>query len=521
MYRYVRPVAPGAGNAVTEAQFSESDLAQLHGRGIPAAEAERQLQLLCRGPSFVRLDRPCTTGDGIESIARGELPGLLARHEAAARAGRLTKFVPASGAATRMFQDLLALLHAEAGGDPAVALDLLREINRLPFREHLRDALARSGLDLDELVAQRAFLEILDSLLGPDGLAYASMPKALLPFHAYREGSRTAFEEHLVEAAGTVRGADGSCRVHLTVSPEHLDGFGAALAAARERYERRLGVRLQVAFSVQKPSTDTLSLGPDGEPQRDTNGRLLLRPSGHGALIENLNDLGGDVVLIKNSDNVQPDRLREATLLHKRALVGKLVEVEERAHSLALGLEPEGAPALVREAEAFVRDRLHLAPAALAGDEARRRWLLAVLSRPIRVCGVVRNAGEPGGGPFWVRGGDGGTSLQIVEGTEIDRSSPAQRAILESSTHFNPVDLVCGVRDAHGRSFDLRAFVDPDAVIIARKFHTGREIRVLERPGLWNGAMARWSTVFVEVPRATFTPVKTVFDLLRPEHQPL
>jgi hypothetical protein len=501
--------------------FSESDLAQLRERGIPAAEAERQLALLRREPSHVRLDRPCVIGDGIETLAPQEVPGLLARHDAAARAGRLTKFVPASGAATRMFPELLALLHSERGGDPAVALDLLRELGRLPFSDALREALARSGQDLDELVAGGAFLEVLVALLGTEGLAYASMPKGLLPFHAYPEGSRTALEEHLVEAAGTVRSADGSCRLHLTVSPEHLDRFREGLATTRPRHERRLGVRFEVSFSVQKPATDTLSLGPDGEPQRDGDGRLLLRPSGHGALIENLNDLGGDVVLIKNIDNIQPDRLREATLLHKRALVGKLVEIEERARALVLALESGAGPALVREAEGFVRTSLHRELPALAGDEESRRRLLGALSRPIRICGVVRNTGEPGGGPFWVRDDDGGASLQIVEGAEIDRSSASQRAILEASTHFNPVDLVCGVRDAHRRPFDLREFLNPDAAIIARKFQAGREIKALERPGLWNGAMARWSTVFVEVPPATFTPVKTVFDLLRPEHQPL
>jgi hypothetical protein len=418
-----------------------------------------------------------------------------------------------------MFQDLLALLDAERGGDPAVALDLLRELPRLPFREPLRDALARSGQDLDELAAGGAFLEVIAALVGPQGLAYASMPKGLLPFHGYRGEVRTALEEHLVEAAGCVRGADGTCRIHLTVSPEHLNRFRETLASVRPRYERRLGARFDVSFSLQRPSTDTLSIGAGGEPHRDEQGRLLLRPSGHGALIENLSDLGADVVLVKNIDNIQPDPRRDATLLWKRILVGRLVAVEERARSLALELEASATPALLRDAESFVGSRLHRRPPGAPSDEARRRWLLAALSRPLRVCGVVRNTGEPGGGPFWVREDDGSVSLQIVEGAEVDRSSPAQRAILEASTHFNPVDLVCGVRDAHRRPFDLRAFLNPDAVIVTRKFQTGREIHVLERPGLWNGAMARWNTVFVEVPPATFSPVKTVFDLLRPEHQ--
>lgn len=500
--------------------FREFDVAQLREHGIAVEEAERQLALLLRPPARVRLDRPATLGDGIETISPSATPGLLARHEVAAAAGRLTKFVPASGAATRMFQDLIALLDAERGGDPSIALDLLREIRRLPFREPLRDVLARAGQDLDELQAGGAFLEILGALLGPGGLDFAALPKGLLPFHAYREGIRTAFEEHLVEAAGTVRGADGTCRLHLTVSPEHLGRFRELLRTAGPGYERDLGVRFDVTFSLQKPSADTIAVEPDGRPLRDGGGRIVLRPSGHGALIENLNDLGDDVVLIKNVDNVQPDRLRGATLRWKRLLVGRLVEIEERVRRYASALERSAEPALLEEAEEFARWPLGHAAPYVSDGEARRRQLQGALSRPLRVCGVVRNTGEPGGGPFWVREASGGTSLQIVESAEVDRASAAQRAILETATHFNPVDLVCGVCAPSGRPYDLRAFVNPDAVIVARKFQAGREIRVLERPGLWNGAMARWNTVFVEVPSATFTPVKTVFDLLRPEHQP-
>jgi hypothetical protein len=500
--------------------FTVDDRALLSRRGIPVEEAERQLALLRRSPEHVRLDRPCRLGDGVDVVDPAEVAALLARHEAAARAGRLSKLVPASGAATRMFQDLQALVEAERGGDPAIALDFLREIRRFPFHEDLKDALARFGQELDELVAGGAFLEVLGVLLGPHGLACAELPKGLLPFHAYPDRCRTAFEEHLSEAAGTVRSSDGVCRLHLTVSSEHLGRFRAHLDDAGPRQERRLGVRFDVSFSLQKASTDTLAVDLDGDPVRDAGGRLLLRPSGHGALIENLGDLRGDVVMIKNIDNVQPDRLREATLLWKRILVGRLLELEERIRASVLALERGSGTVPILETAEFVRARLHREPPASQEGEALRRWLLATLSRPLRVCGVVRNTGEPGGGPFWVREEDRSASLQIVEGAEVDRSSAGQRAILESSTHFNPVDLVCAVRDARGAPFDLREFVNPDAVIFPRKFQGGCEVRALERPGLWNGAMARWNTVFVEVPAATFSPVKSVFDLLRPEHQP-
>jgi hypothetical protein len=302
-------------------------------------------------------------------------------------------------------------------------------------------------------------------------------PKGLIPFHSYPDRSRTAFEEHLVEAAAYTRGADGRCRLHFTVSPEHLTGFEELLDRVGEGYAERLGARFEVGFSVQKPRTDTLAADEDGRPLHDSAGRLHLRPGGHGSLIENLNDLRGDLVFVKNIDNVQPDRSRSVTVEWKKLLAGYLVKLE-------------------REASSLLR-----------------------LNRPLRVCGVVPNTGEPGGGPFWVRHGDGTTSRQIVETAQVDASDDAQQRLLRSSTHFNPVDLVCAVRDADGKPHDLREFVDQEAVIITRKTVGGREVRALERPGLWNGGMAGWNTVFVEVPLETFTPVKTVLDLLRPEHQ--
>ena len=284
---------------------------------------------------------------------------------------------------------------------------------------------------------------------------------------------RTPFEEHLVEAAATVRDAAGVCRVHVTVPPEHHSAFEAVLERARPRLERETGARFEVRFSEQAPSTDTVAIDEAGRLFRDSEGRLLFRPGGHGALLKNLAESGGDVVLVKNIDNVVPDDLRAPTLLWKRLLAGVLVRLE-RASTRA---------------------------------------------RPLRVCGVVRNEGEPGGGPFWIDGPRGETR-QIVESAQVDLANPAQAAIFRSATHFNPVDLACSLRDASGRPFDLPRFVDERAVFIAKKTHEGRTLFALERPGLWNGAMALWETVFVEVPKETFAPVKTVLDLLRPEHQP-
>ncbi len=419
-------------------ELSPVDRAAIAAHGLTVAKVERQLVLLRNPPPPQRLVRPATAGDGILRVPEDDHAALLALADEAARAGRLTKFVPASGAASRMF----AFLAPGAPESP----------EKRRFSESA-DAFAFAG-DLDRL---------------------ASTPKGLLPFHRYPEGSRTAFEEHLFEAAGTVRDASGLCRVHFTVSPEHRALFEKKLSEARPRLENLTGAHFDVSFSEQAPSTDTIAADPDGRPFRTAAGALLFRPGGHGALLENLGDVaraGGDVVLVKNIDNVVPDARRNPTLRWKRLLTGLLVRLERSSR----------------------RDR------------------------PIRVCGVVRNEGEPGGGPFWVDG-PGGPSLQIVESAQVDPKDSAQAALWNAATHFNPVDLVCSLRDAAGRPFDLPSFVDEKAVFIARKTHEGRPLKALERPGLWNGAMAHWETVFAEVPKETFAPVKTVLDLLRPEHR--
>ena len=505
--------------------FTESDARQLEARGIPLAEGERQLALLRVPPAPTRLLRPCTPGDGIEVLSEARLPELHARHAEAAQQGRFTKFVPASGAASRMFADLAKLrevavtradvAHRVGEGDAAAAalLTFLDDLDRFPFAEALIRA---AGGPTDDVRI------LLDALLGEDGLDYGNLPKGLIPFHRYGDDVRTAFEEHLVEAAAYARDGRGTCRLHFTVSPEHRGRFEDTLREVRRGYEGAFGVRLQVGFSTQEPATDTLALDGDGEPFRRGDGALLLRPGGHGALLHNLDALGAagaDLVFVKNIDNVVPDRLRGPTVTWKKAIAGRLLELERRAHALAhLLATGQAADAVVDEAEAFCRDVLH-APAAAPGA-ARRAALLDRLRRPLRVCGVVPNTGEPGGGPFWVEGEDGTVSLQLVESAQIDAKDREQVRIFASSSHFSPVDLVCALRDPDGHPYALQEYVDPRAVLLARKTHEGRPLLALERPGLWNGAMARWNTVFVEVPLTTFTPVKTVNDLLRPEHQP-
>jgi hypothetical protein len=495
--------------------FTDADREQLRERGLTVEAATEQIERLRAPERFVDLVRPCTPGDGIRVLADAEVEELGAIGAQAAREGRALKLVPASGAATRMFQSLLAYagertapsraeLDAEvaAGKADAMALDtFLRSIRRFAFAEELRAVLASRGKDLDRLVAEGPFDAVLDAVLSDDDMGYARLPKGLLKFHAYPDGARTPFEEHLVEAANVVKRADGACRVHLTVSPDHVEGFAALLESVRARYETPLAARFEVGFSTQKPSTDTLSVDSGGRPFRLADGTLLFRPAGHGALLDNLAELDAEWVWIKNIDNVVPDRLKEATYRFGRALIGLGVRLQRDAFARIERLESRA-------------DDEH------ALDDTVRVEMIRLLDRPIRVCGMVRNVGEPGGGPFWARAADGSVSCQIVEMAEVDPRSAQQREIVAGATHFNPVFMVCGLRDRNGTPYDLRRFVDPERAIVTRKSFDGRELRALELPGLWNGSMARWNTVFVEVPLVVFNPVKTVNVLLEGAHQP-
>lgn len=507
--------------------WTPGDLEVLRHRGIAVDEAERQLAVFAMPPAPLRLERPCALGDGIRLLEPHEHATCLRAYEKAREAGRLLKFVPASGAASRMFADLAEFLNATPSGPiPAHAASpevrrFITNIDRFAFVEELRRSLAAAGLALETLIAAGDLRPLLEHVLGPEGLGAAALPKGLLPFHRYTDGPRTAFEEHLVEAAQTVAAADARCPLHFTVSPEHQNGFETLLEARRAGLERRFGVRFDVSFSSQKPSTDTLAVDTHNQPWRDAAGSLLLRPGGHGALLENLNDLQADLVAIKNIDNVTVEQHLASTLQWKRLLGGILCLLQEKlfAHVSRLS-DPGAGDADVELALRFARDDLQLAlPAVPARGDTGRRFLLERLQRPLRVCGMVRNRGEPGGGPFWVRGGDGLAQIQIVERAQIDPHSLEQQRIFAAATHFSPVDIVCGVRDRAGRPFDLHRFVDRDAAVLTEKSSQGRKLRVLEHPGLWNGGMAAWLTVLVEVPDSTFNPVKTVMDLLRPAHQ--
>jgi hypothetical protein len=506
--------------------FSADDLKQLKALRIEPSQAARQLAWLRTGQVNIKLERPCTRGDGIVQIDPGSHDSLNNSFAKAVTARRLLRFVPASGAASRMFSQL----HADAATLAACRRahsvfptcqaeeDLrrfARELNAFAFYPDLKNTMAEDGLNLQQVVAERDLELIISYLLEPCGLSYSRLPKGLLAFHTAADGARTPFVEHLAEAA-LLNGLDGVVALHFTVSTEHLSLFKAQFAAWRATLEETYGCYFEVTYSTQKPSTDTLALDASGQPLRDDEGRLVLRPGGHGALIENLNDLAGDIIMVRNIDNVVPDARKQVNLATTRLLSGYLLEVQEEQHALLKALHEQPSDPLVRElAVAFLAERLQ-DEVSLHDDS---KSLLDRLDRPLRVCGMVANSGEPGGGPFWVRDARGRVTRQIVEGAQIDKGNADQADILARATHFNPVDMVCGVSDWRGRPYDLTRFVEQDAVIITSKRQNGMDIRVLELPGLWNGGMANWHTIFVEIPPEAFNPVKTFFDLLRPAHQ--
>jgi hypothetical protein len=504
--------------------LSPSEIEHIRARGISEEKVLRQLDLCRLGAVTVALERPATVGDGIIRITDEERERLVALHDEAARAGRCLKFVPASGAATRMFREWHGVFNRGGFESRMDFESFAASLPRYAFYGDLGAALTAAGQDLGDLVARGRAQELLDFILNDKGLRYAWKPKALLQFHHYDDGARTALEEHLVEAALYAKDGNGMCRIHFTVSEEHLKPVKELLDRVTGLYEQRFGVRFEIGLSIQSESTDTVAVDLENNPFRDRNGQLLFRPGGHGALLYNLDGIDGDIVFIKNIDNIVPDRLKGTTVLYKKILGGCLVGLQRKlfGHLKALSERAAGESAIGASAR-FATDRLNCAmPPGFEGRtlEERRQVLIGMLDRPLRVCGMVKNQGEPGGGPFWVAGKNGGNSLQIVEEVQVDKGKGNQAALWASSTHFNPVDLVCGIRDFRGRKFDLERFVDHEQVFISTKSHEGCDIKALELPGLWNGSMAHWHTVFVEVPVETFNPVKTVEDLLRPAHQP-
>ncbi len=510
--------------------FASHDQQTLASYGIAVAEAERQVELLRRPRPYRTLVRPCTLGDGIHPWRPAEQEDAVAAAEMAIPQCRLVRFVPASGAATRMFDFLtraviskglseeeVAVLADKGDADAAAAQRFFTHLQEFAFWPELQSSLsATSG------ATGASWKEIVHALLDERQLGYSLLPKGLALFHRDAEGGRTAFDEHLTEATLVASGAD-VCAIHFTIQEEHRGYFTKRLEETTARLKQSGAPQLEVEFSTQPRSTMTLALTSDREPCRLADGSLLLRPGGHGSLIQNLAAIEADVAYLGNIDNVVPPQRMSEVVRWRKVLIGRLAELQNRARGWLASLTPH--------AESVELDRvageLHATFGCDLGDDfaalpvSKRRLLLETeLRRPMRVCGVVKNVGEPGGGPFWVRGTDGRVSLQIVEGAEVDRADDGQKSIFAAATHFNPVNMACALKDPEGRPLALSDFVDESAVMISNKSERGQALTVLEHPGLWNGAMSRWLTAFVEIPLSTFNPVKVVNDLLREAHQP-
>jgi len=506
--------------------FSKNDKKQIKERGSSLETVLKQVETFRKGFQFLKIEEAASVGNGIIVLDSEKKKEAIDRFRKKISAGlKPLKFVPASGAASRMFKALFAAHDALIKGMPEADIlagnkaagQFMAGLKNFAFYNELLK------LNNGKVISLKNALGLL---LGPEGLNYGGKPKGLLKFHFYEVGARTPFEEHLVEGARYARDKEGNVCLHFTVSPEHQAGFEELLAEVEEKYEKLFSVKINVKFSQQKPSTDTIAVDTENNPFREKDGSLLFRPGGHGALLENLNDLDADIIFIKNIDNVVPDRLKEHTVEYKQALAGVLLKYQEQIFMYQKELNEKHYTALnsafLAEAAGFLENTLSTKPAEnqyYTEKEALYQYLKQKFNRPIRVCGMVKNEGEPGGGPFQARNPDYTVSLQIVESSQIDMDDKNQAAIVRHATHFNPVDLICAVKNYKGEKFNLPDFTDPETGFISLKSKYGKELKALELPGLWNGAMSDWITLFVEVPIETFNPVKTVNDLLRPQHQ--
>ncbi|MDH6353970.1 hypothetical protein M2132_000290 [Dysgonomonas sp. PH5-45] len=506
--------------------FTEQDVNFLNKKGISLEEIERQIENFKTGFPFLKLHSAAAVGNGIKTVSPQEESSFLNEwNNYCASNKTIIKFVPASGAASRMFKNLFEFLDASYDVPTSdFEKKFFDNIEKFAFYQDLDAACLRNDYkSIKELLANGNYKHVVANLLSTKGLNYGNLPKGLLKFHRYANGySCTPVEEHLKEGAIYAKNSQGMVNIHFTVSPEHNLLFNQLIDDKKPVLENELSTHFEVNFSEQKPKTDTIAVDMNNEPFREENGELVFRPGGHGALIENLNDLSADIIFIKNIDNVVPDRLKQNEAKYKKILAGVLVEVQQKAFE-CLKLIDSGKythDELIEILE-FVQQTLNIKnpEAKLLEDVELVLYLKKKLDRPFRVCGMVKNVGEPGGGPFFAQNPDGTISLQILESSQIDMNDDVSREMFEKGTHFNPVDLVCGVKDYRGHKLNLLNYVDKNTGFISIKSKGGKELKALELPGLWNGAMSDWNTIFVEVPIETFNPVKTVNDLLRDQHQ--
>lgn len=495
----------------------------------PADDHRKQIELIKSGQKTLNIIRPATINDGINTVSENDIPDLMKAYESCVQAGRIMKFVPASGAATRMAKRLLKVLskiqtihelkELVSGGneDAHFAYNFIKGIGSFGFYDDLNDILKPYGESVESLINNSQFGELFEFVLTEKGLNLSSLPKALLHFHKYGNDHRTAFEEHLVEGINFIADAENRVRIHFTIPEGYLPRFIELEKIAIGKFNK---YKFEITYSFQDHQTHSVALDKNNEPKK-TDGQLFLRPSGHGALLKNLNDLKADLVHIKNIDNLPRADRENGNYRYKKIMIGYLVKIQKQIFHLLDRLNSDDADAeLLIIAENYIKENLHFVIRESYQNYSlalKKNYLIEILNRPIRVCGMIKNTGEPGGGPFWMKDKNGNVSLQIVEQSQIIGE---QTNLLQRSTHFNPVDIVCAVRDFRGIPFDLFRFRDEDSYIISKKNINGEELKILEYPGLWNGSMANWNTVFIEIPNSIFAPVKEVNDLLKPVHQP-
>lgn len=506
--------------------FTEEDIKQFSEKGIDEKTVERQLDLFKTGFPFKKLYAAASAEKGVSKYSESQRAAYVDVWNEYSKNDevKLVKFVPASGAASRMFKNMFAFLDAEYE-EPKTDFEkkFFGSISHFAFYDAL-DSVCRKlyGKEIPELQKAGRYKEIVAAMLGEQGLNYGKKPKGLLLFHSYDDGARTPVEEHLYEGKLIAAKENGEVNLHFTISLEHRVLFETLLAEKVPDIEKKTGCKFNIGLSEQKPKTDTVAATPDNKPFRKADGSILFRPGGHGALIENLNDIDADVIFVKNIDNIVPERLMEDTVNYKKLLAGKLVSVQKQLFAYLEELE-SGMPddETLKEMKNYLETELcTIRPGVkFESNLELADYLFCKFNRPLRVCGMVRNVGEAGGGPFLVFNNDGSISPQILESSQIDTSDEKSKKMFENGSYFNPVDLVCGVKDYNGNKFDLRDYVDATAGFISHKSKDGKELKALELPGLWNGGMSDWNTVFVEVPLSTFNPVKTVNDLLRLQHQ--
>lgn len=509
---------------MAELNLTETDLKQLESKGITRQQLEGQIRRFAQGFPYLQIINAADEEEGIHLLEGENLNAALKEWERVllTRDMEVSRFVPASGAASRMFKDLYHYLNT--GEMRTSVREVLEHIEDFAFFDSLNRAcmLGEGGKGCVKLIQAGEEKTVISYLLEKKGLNYGHLPKALLLFHKYPDTSRTAIEEQLAESAKYTRDTNGIVRVHFTLSPEHLEPFKALLAKKQSELEEKYSVVFEISYSFQRSNTDTIAVDVNNNPIRDDEGQLLFRPGGHGALIYNLNEIDSDIIFIKNIDNVIPQPLWCDTLIYKKALGGYLVMLRNEVYKYMaqLGDDKKVSSNVVAEIRTFLKDSFSINTDAMEelSNEEQVNFLRRILNRPLRVCGMVRNTGEPGGGPYLVKNDNGTTGLQILESNQINMSDPHDKSLFEGSTFFNPVDLVLSVKDYRNNKFDLTSFVDNETGFISQKSQSGKDLKALELPGLWNGAMSNWLTAFVAVPATTFNPVKTINDLLRPSH---